>query len=163
MVELEVKGLKELEQKLQDLGTKAAERAVKRSLKAGAEVIQKAVEEAAPTKDETGGNLPEGALKSDIEVRIKRDNNNKLEAWVQPGKFTGYVARWVEYGHRLVRGGRSRLNKKTGKTLGPGKQIGEVKQHPFIRPAFEASAQEAIDKITSTLKSEISRAARRKK
>lgn len=56
----------------------------------------------------------------------------------------GHVANFVEYGHRMV-------------THRPGqRQVGQVAAHPFMRPAFDASADRAInafaDQVAVTLK-----------
>jgi hypothetical protein len=51
----------------------------------------------------------------------------------------GHLALWVEYGHRMV-------------THKPGrKQVGDVPAHPFMRPAFDASAEAAIDAFGEAL------------
>ncbi len=158
---IEIEGLAELQEKLNDLGTKAADADVRKALRAGAAIEQAAIVERAPVKVGNGGILPEGALKNDIVVKIKRTDDGGMTATVGPDKLTAHVARWVEYGHRIVRGGYSRVL-KSGKTRGPGKQIGEVPEHPFIRPAWEATRQEVTDTIVSTLASEIEKAAAKK-
>jgi hypothetical protein len=43
----------------------------------------------------------------------------------------GMVALWVEYGHRMVSHSK--------------KELGTVQPHPFMRPAFEAAADRAVD------------------
>lgn len=161
-INIEVTGLTELQSKLDELTTKAAERCIRKALKAGAAIEQAAIEERAPVKDTTGGMLPDGALKSDIVVKMRRDEQGTIIAVVGPDKLTAHVANWVEYGHRLVRGGRSKLiksGKNAGKTVGPGKAVGNVPAHPFIRPAYEATRQEVADAICSTLATEIEKSA----
>jgi HK97 gp10 family phage protein len=158
---IEIQGLAELQAKLNDLGTKAADAAMRKALKAGAVIEQAAITERAPIKDGTGGTLPDGALKNDIVIKIRRDDHGGMSATVGPDKFTAHVARWVEYGHRLVRGGVSRLL-ANGKTKGPGKEVDQVPEHPFIRPAWEASREAVTTAITTTLASEIEQAAARK-
>jgi HK97 gp10 family phage protein len=161
-ISIRVEGLSELQAKLEELSTKQADTAIRAALKAGAEVERVAISERAPIKDTTGGSLPDGALANDIVVKIKRSDQGFLYAVVGPDKYTAHVARWVEYGHRLVRGGRSRLL-KNGKTGGPGSQVGTVPEHPFIRPAFESTRQEVVDVMCQTLADEISLAAQRNK
>ncbi|MCU1251533.1 MAG: phage protein gp10 family [Edaphobacter sp.] len=158
---ISIEGLSDLQAKLDDLSTKAAERAIRAALRAGAAVEQAAIIERAPVKDGTGGMLPEGALKSDIVVKMTRDEQGTILAVVGPAKLTKHVARWVEYGHRNVRGGVSRLL-RNGKSKGPGSQIGDVPAHPFIRPAYEASRQAVADTICTTLATEIEAASKRK-
>lgn len=161
-ISVSVEGLSELQAKLDQLSTKQADTAIRNALKAGAEIERAAISERAPIKDTTGGILPDGALKNDIVVKIKRSQQGGLYAVVGPDSYTEFVAKMVEYGHRLVRGGRSRLL-ANGKTKGPGTQVGTVDAHPFIRPAFEATQQEVVDVMCQTLADEISLAAQRNK
>jgi HK97 gp10 family phage protein len=156
-ISIEVTGLKELQLKLDALTTKQANLCIRKALRAGGLIEKAAVEERAPVKDEPGGYLPAGALKADIIVHTTKDEQGAISAIVGPGKLTAHVARWVEYGHRMIRGGRSRLL-PNGKTRGPGKQIGFVDAHPFIRPAYEATRQEVISTICTTLTTELEKA-----
>jgi HK97 gp10 family phage protein len=159
-ISIDIEGLSDLQAKLDDLSTKAGERAIRAALRAGAAIEQAAIIERAPVKDGTGGVLPEGALKSDIVVKMSRDEQGTIIAIVGPAKLTKWIARLVEYGHRNVRGGVSRLVK--GKAKGPGSVIGNVAAHPFIRPAYEASRQAVADAICTTLATEIEAASKRK-
>ena len=70
------------------------------------------------------------------------------------GKLTRAVAGWVELGHRLVRGGYSKVL-KNGKVRGPGRQVGTVAAHPFVRPAYEASVDAANQAFAETFAAEI--------
>ena len=161
-ISISVEGLSELQAKLDQLSTKQADTAIRNALKAGAEIERAAISERAPIKDTTGGSLPDGALANDIVIRVKRSAAGFLYAVVGPDTYTAFVARMVEYGHRLVRGGRSRLL-ANGKTKGPGTQVGTVPAYPFIRPAFESTQQEVLDVMCQTLADEISLAAQRNK
>lgn len=160
-VNIDIEGLKEIQAQLDSLSKEAGERAIRKALRAGAEIEKAAIETAAPVKDTTGGMLPAGALKSDITVKMKRDDQGGLIAVVGPGKLTRWVASLVEYGHRLVTGGRSRVL-ANGKTKGPGTQVGTVPEHSFIRVAFESSQQEVADAICTTLAREIEKEAKKK-
>jgi HK97 gp10 family phage protein len=153
---VEFKGLAELEAKLEAMSTEQATRAVNRGLAAGGEVFREAVAEAAPIRPDlpSGTALPPGALKSDIVKRRTRDADGAPVEVVGPGKYTRHAAVWVEYGHRLVRGGYSRMTKNGG-FRGPGKEIGKVPAHPFIRPAFEASAEKATAAAIDTIVEEV--------
>lgn len=112
-------------------------------------------------KDGTGGMLPPGALKNDIVIRFLKDAAGAISAKVGPAKLTAHVARWVEYGHRIVRGGRNRI-KANGKQYGNGVANGEVPAHPFIRPAYEATRQQVITTICKTLATELEKASKTK-
>jgi HK97 gp10 family phage protein len=159
---IEIKGLAELQAKLEDLGTKAADRAWRKALRAGAEIEQAAIIERAPVKGELddghGGVLPPGAIKADIVIKMKRDDQGNPIAVVGPDEYTRRIAGFVEYGHRLVRGG---YNKElaNGKTRGPGKVVGQVDEHPFIRKAYEATREEVATAIAETLAAEIEKEA----
>jgi HK97 gp10 family phage protein len=161
-ISIDIEGLSDLQAKLDDLGTKAAERAIRAALKAGAAIEQAAIIERAPIKDGTGGMLPEGALKSDIVIKMSRDDQGTILAIVGPAKLTKFVARLVEYGHRNVRGGVSRLL-RNGKSKGPGSHIGDVPAHPFIRPAYEATRQEVANAICTTLAEAVTKEAAKSK
>lgn len=156
-----IEGLAALQQQLTDLGTKKAEKAVRKALRAGAEIERSALSEYAPVNATGGGSIPPGALKNDIVIQMKRDTDGSIYANVTPDKYTAWVGRLVEYGHREVTGGRSK-KLANGKTRGPGKQIGEVPEHPWVRPAFEATQSEVASAITSTLLSEIEKEAAKK-
>jgi HK97 gp10 family phage protein len=157
-LDIRIDGLADLKATFESLATKDANRCVLAALKAGAAIEQAAITERAPVKDTTGGLLPDGALKSDIEVKVHRPSNGTPYITVAPGKYTSAVARWVEYGHRIVRGGYLRVL-KNGKTRGTGTQVGEVAEHPFIRPAYEESRETVASAISSTLITEIQKAA----
>jgi len=154
----EIEGLADLKATFESLATKEADRCVLKALKAGAVIEQAAITERAPIKDTTGGLLPDGALKSDIVITTRRDSQGKPYVTVAPGKYTRHVAQWVEYGHRLIRGGYSKLL-KSGKTRGPGTQLGTVEEHPFIRPGYEESREAVAAAISTTLIEEIRKSA----
>jgi HK97 gp10 family phage protein len=162
-ISISVSGLSELQAKLDDLSTKQADACIRKALRAGAEIEQAAISERAPIKDSTGGTLPDGALKNDIVIKMTRDEQGNRMAVVGPDKYTAHVARWVEYGHRAVTGGYN-TKLANGKTRGPGKVAAEdVPEHPFIRPAFEATEQAVATAMSTTLAEEIEKAAQRNK
>jgi hypothetical protein len=148
-----------LEQKLADLKDKKVQQIMRRSIREGAKVFQAAVSEAAPERVEphTGGDsLPPGALKSDVVISPIR--GEKIGYQVRFGRLTARVAADVDAGHRLVRGGKSRLNTKTGVARGAGKEIGSVPPHPFFRQAFETTAPEAEKAIEQQIKDQVDKA-----
>lgn len=125
----------------------------RKALRKGAQVTRAAIAERAPVRPDlpSGTALPMGALASDIIVRSYTDADGKEVASVQPGEYTDHVAGFVEFGHRMVRGGYSRVDKKTGKTKGHGKEVGQVPAHPFFRPGAEASEDAAAEAIVESL------------
>jgi HK97 gp10 family phage protein len=160
-VNIDIAGLTDVKAMLEDLGTQAGERAIRKALRAGAAIEKAAIEERAPIKIGKGGILPEGALANDITVTLTRRDQGNVAAIVQPGKLTRHVAEWVEYGHRQVTGGHSK-KLANGNTRGPGVEVGQVDAHPFIRPAYEATAEEVATTIATVLTDEVTKAANRK-
>lgn len=147
-MELDFGGFDGLIGALDELAGPVAEEAMSEGVKAGAAVIAEAMREAAPVLDHRRAKstaLPPGALKDDIRVSsIRKDKDGYVEAEIGPGRRTQHVALWVEYGHREVRGGESKAL-GDGKTRGPGREIGRVPEHPFLRPAFEESEGKALE------------------
>jgi hypothetical protein len=147
-----IEGLSDLEERLKDLKAGTARRMVKDGCMSGGHVLAAAIAARAPVRPElpSGTAIPPGALRRDIEVYFGRNSEGKPAAIVVPGHYTAHVARWLEYGHRMVKGGYNRLVGTGGQTRGPGHQLkletpnGDVKAHPFIRPGFEAARGAAV-------------------
>lgn len=122
--------------------------AVRGGLRAAAKVYAEAERESAPVLDRKTANstaLEPGSLKEDIEVQpVKVDADGVASVVVGPGKRTRHVAGWVEYGHRLVKGGQSKVL-PDGHLRGPGHEIGSVQPHAWLRPAYERSVNAGID------------------
>lgn len=151
-------GLNELIANLESAG-KEATPIVRKGLRAGAEVFQAAIVERAPERPNlpSGTALPVGALKTDIVIHRGVEDGNEAMI-VGPDKLTRHVADWVEYGHRLVRGGTSKETAKgSGKYRGRGKHVGDVHPWPFIRPAFEVSAGRAETACTEIIAKEVTK------
>ena len=118
---------------------------------AGAEVLQEAMMRMAPEQIPAemaphSDALKPGWLRADI--RIVRLRTGSKRGWlIGSGVTTAYVTRWLEYGHRMVRGGAwftSWKRKTRGKgKLAKGTQF--VPAHPFIRPAWDSSISGAIE------------------
>lgn len=166
---MKIYGLDELDDFLRTSPAELANGPVRKALKAGGAVIQAAIVERAPVllEPESPGSdaLPPGAIKSDIIVKITVAQGGGT-AIIEPGKFTLHVARWVEYGHRMVRGGYSRVIGKgpnAGKLRGPGKELERpVPPYPFIRPAVEASIEKARTLMNDVFGKEMMKIANRK-
>ena len=156
---IKLEGFKDLEAKLVELGGKAATNIARDGLRAGGEVIQAAVRELAPTRPDlpSGTALPPGALARDIELHIGEEDGRPA-AIIYPGSETAWAAKFVEYGHRMIRGGYSKVVGTKGRHRGPGKEIGNVPAHPFIRPGFEISAAEAIERARQVIAEGIEKA-----
>lgn len=146
-------GLKELDQKLNALKGKTANRLIHDAVMEGGKVLQAEVRLHAPVRatGQHGNALPPGALKADIELAFGIVDRLP-SAIVKPGKYTKHVARWLEYGHRIVRGGYSKVM-PNGRVRGPGRAMSHaVQPYPFIRPAFETARTPATLAAVESLK-----------
>lgn len=133
-VTFEIKGLQELQTKLEGLEAKVARKGIRQALRAGANVIRTAMAANAP-KD--SGFLEEHI---DIKTRLKSDYlagsafigpNGKIVYPRKPGwpsRTAALVARWLEFG-------TSRMSKK-----------------PFMTQAFDTRKEEALEAITEKLR-----------
>lgn len=153
-MELELTGMQELLAKLEASRVRMAGPEMTIALKEGAKVIQQAMTERAPVLDHrTPGStaLEPGALQKGIKVRMHVGPAG-AEALIGPTGEVAHVARFVEYGHRMVHGGQSKVVDAAGHTRGSGTAGEDVPPHPFLRPAFEASVAEAGEVMALSLK-----------
>ncbi len=167
---MKITGLDELDDFLRTSPAEWADGPVRKALTAGGKILQAAITEAAPTlKTPNSPNsdaLPPGALKSDIELKVYVAKGGGT-AVIQPGSFTLHVARWVEYGHHMVKGGYLRFT-GAGKAAkikrGRGKWLSqhEVPPHSFIRLAADATMEEATRVMLATFGTEMIKVANRK-
>lgn len=159
---MKIEGLQEIDQKLSALAGPVARQLIYEAVMDGGKVLQNEVRLQAPSRPELprGTAIPPGALKSDIELHFGFNDQGLPSAIIKPGKYTAHVARWLEYGHRLVRGGYSKVT-ASGRTRGRGKEIAVVRPYPFIRPAFEAARMTAVDATIESLQKNLPDAIRK--
>lgn len=142
---LEITGLGEMRAKFSELQEIVREDATRAAVRAAGRVIQVEMERRAPRLDAKTAKstaLDPGALQSGIDMSVRKSTDGYIEASVGPSDHISHVAHWVEYGHRLVKGGYNSL--KRGRFQGQGRMVGEVEQHQFLRPAVDASRQDAL-------------------
>ena len=155
----EVIGLRELTAKLDKLSLEVRRKISRRALRAFTKPALAAERALCPvnTDGTPGGNsLKPGELRADLRARVRVDgNNDRVIAIVGPSRKTMHVARWVERGHNQVSGGRKVVSKKSGGS--PGKVIGHVPAHPFIRPAFDESLQQCMANLKVALEKGVKR------
>ena len=134
---------------IEKLRAKMAKDGQRRAVLAGARVIGAAMVEHIPelaAKNMGSDSLEPGELKASVKVRTKTQDGQVIGLAGPSGKDGKYgkVAFNVEYGHRMVTGGESKLG-PDGKFRGNGKvSEKDVPPHPCLRPAFEESAEEAL-------------------
>lgn len=153
----------DLTKRIEAIRVKMRDQAERRALRAGAEVIRDAMEVATPVqaaRNLGSDSLETGELKENICVSIRTEDGQPY-ALIGPmgkGGRIGKAAHLVEYGHRMVTGGKSRLN-AAGQFVGGGTVVGDVPAHPFLRPAFESSAAPAVAEVAAVYGEELRKAA----
>ena len=129
-------------------------KALRKSLRAMGKVVEAAIIERAPEQSDTPhGSLAKGELKGNIgtRVHIAQDENSATEhdsVVIGPGRKTAYIAEFVETGH--ANRPRSKPSNKP--------RTDRVEAHPFVRPAFDATKEEAIAVFEQTMADEIRKA-----
>jgi hypothetical protein len=139
---------------MQRLGQTVANEIGIKAMRAGGEVMQEALREAAPERPDlpSGTALPVGELANDIQLSVIKDSNGTIVARIGPGKKSRHVAVWVEYGHEMS-------HRQSEKRLIGGKFQGKfVPAHPWIRPTFETTIDEAVAVAGYRMQEEIAKA-----
>jgi hypothetical protein len=140
---IKITGLAEVQQTLRNMPRTLAAQAFFDALRAGVEPIMREV--AARTPEASEGEHKEDqthlidALMCEIEIDSQGRGGHAAVGFGREGR----KALWVEYGHNLV-------GHEPGKKL-----IGSVAPHPFMRPAADASADEAIAAVARVLESKV--------
>ena len=138
--------------KLEQLAAQVTKEGKRRALRAGGNVIKHAMQDRAPilkVKQPGSNSLEPGALRNGMRVLLDSQGADEY-AMIGPRANVEHVARWQEFGHRVVTGGYSALL-KNGKTRGPGRKIKNVPPRPFLRPAYEESVGAAMEAVRESL------------
>ena len=137
---LEVEGLEDACKLLDQVPKIVAARGYVNGLSAAGDVMEAALWPRTPVDTIAAMNKAhggKGALVTRIVKDVELDANGRggqVEVGFGP---LGHIALWVEYGHNQVTGGR--MGKQGSKV------VGFTPAHPFMRPAFEASKDQAVD------------------
>lgn len=155
----EMQGLKEEIARMNTLREQVSGPIAKKAVRAAGIVVRDAMIERTPVnieKNAGSNSLEPGAVKADIKVRFPaQEQVLETTALIGPGAKTAHVARWVEYGHRDVHGGQSKVG-ADGKVRGHGvANIEDVPAHPFLRPAYEASIDAGHEAEAEVLQQEL--------
>jgi HK97 gp10 family phage protein len=121
MVDIEIKGLDEIEKRLKQLPQKVAKKVVRKAVREGAKPILKAAQSKVPVKT--------GALKKSLKVRAMKAKLAKGGAGVHVGVSDQWFKGDLFYGGMVEFGTKNM----------PAK--------PFIRPAYDEKKNEAV-KVT---------------
>lgn len=151
-VTVHVDGLKELEEALLSEAPKKVRAAVRPALRECGEWMKDLIAQAAPMNDEAWAH-ERGFLRANIISRVTISaKNDEATVSVGPNQNAFYGA-FVELGHRMVRGGYSRQTLFGSR--GPGREVGMVAPHPFMRTTFEANEQAWLDMLTEKLRENV--------
>ena len=144
-----ITGLRETLDMLENLPKNIVLGGFSKALHAAGSIMEAEVEKRTPIRLEIdGGDLvvSGGALKSDVYHEVTLDSNYRGGVAIVSFRKYSHIANWVEYGHRMIghKPGKRQLS-------GPRTPDGMVRPNPFIRPAFEASKDRAIDAFARSI------------
>lgn len=145
---IEAIGIEDVQRMLRDGPKTLVATGFVRALSAGGNVIAGVLEAKTPVKEEdVGGLLDKGELRESVMVAVTLDPQFRGgSAEIGFGKI-GFVAYWLEYGHRILPHNPATRNSK--EYLNTVK--GFVKANPFMRDAADASADAAIEAFAASL------------
>jgi HK97 gp10 family phage protein len=138
-----VTGLREVQRMLTEAPRLVVSNAYLKALGAAADVLEAALYSAAPERDEGSRDENIVHLKDAIVREIQLDSRFRGGTLDVGFGKEGFRALWVEYGHRMLT-----HDKRPTK-------LGMVPPHPFMRPAFEACADQCIEAFALTLEREL--------
>jgi HK97 gp10 family phage protein len=138
-IKIELAGLQGVEEALAQAGPKLAKRAVRKALKAGGEIFVEAAKQRAPVAQRGTPQRRPGELRDSITMTTK----------LSPREESGTVHVGAEY--------KKSEGEQSPGVYGRFVEFGSVhnQPHPFLRPAFDASVQEAQDAMTNVLRDEV--------
>jgi HK97 gp10 family phage protein len=165
--DIEVKGLKELDDLMKQLPAKIYNRVLKGGMRAG----QKVLADAAKSYLRQNGSVDSGELEKSIRIRFNRKSERfgYARAYVMAGNKEAYYAHMIEYGTgsyyagtgtKSVRAPYEIRPKGEGSLLIAGINRNVVthpgiKPKPFMRPAVDNYADSAIDAVFNYLQKRI--------
>lgn len=139
-----VEGLKEVENALLNLAPKKVRSIMRPALAAVGSWMAGRIATAAP-RSPTDKPHPSGELQSTVTWQVRISGREDTAQVVVGYSDDQFYAWFVEFGHRIVRGGYSRVD-RNGRTRGPGTDTGEkVPAHPFVRPTFDSAGAEWVE------------------
>lgn len=129
-VNVKIDGLKEIDAKLKELGTRF-NREMQPALEEAGKLVAGEAKRLAPEDS--------GVLKESIDIQRTTIKKNEVSVDVGPGKKAFYSL-WVEYGHN-IRDGRGKK----------AKVVGKAQPRPYLRPAYDTKKEEAKQIIRDRL------------
>ena len=148
-IKVEIEGLKELQAALLELPKKTAKNALRSAVNAGASVIRKDARKRAPvyTGPVSAGHPPPGTLKRSVIQKYIRELSNDFQT-------TFYVT--VRKGKKYrEQGKKGNLSQDAFYAYFVEYGTAKMTAKPFLRPAFEATKDEALQAMMAKLKERI--------
>lgn len=169
MADLKVQGLDDMRRRMEGLADRLVANAIKSGLRQGANIVK--AQAKANFSAGVGPGVLSGALKASIRVTPRRGTPTRVVASVVAGELTkaqtkkfgadsAYYAMWVEKGHINRKLGQALRGSKSSVKAARGKSTNNTPAHPFMRPAIDAKAQEAIDVMIRVIGEKLPEAAR---
>lgn len=161
---LDLVGGAELDRLLQTLAPKLEKNIMRSALVAGARVIMREAKARAPVGQPSNVNAAQyggypGALRDSVRVTSGFNKRGYAYASVKAGGRTKkgadvFYAHIVEYGARrhVIRAKAKKVLEISGKFAGGAVDHPGVRPHPFMRPAVDLKAQEAVSVVQAKVR-----------
>jgi HK97 gp10 family phage protein len=165
--DVHVTGLSELNKFLEDLPVKIERNILRSALRQGANVILAAARSGVPVGPTSSENAKiyggyAGALRDSLHVSTRSNGGTVIGRVVAGGKMKSgadvYYAHFIEYGTRPHR--IENLNKKAiafGGQIFKSVEHPGAPPHPFLRPALDARAQDAVVAFGNQIKARLTK------
>lgn len=164
MSDIKVTGLSELQKLLDDLPGNIEKNVVRGGIRAAAKVVLEEAKRLAPVG---GSNLPKGESPGDLRDSIRISMKVKkglVTASINAGSNKAYYAHMVEFGTA-----QHFIKPKNRKSLFIAGLMKEIVDHPgakakpFMRPAIDSKAEEAINAMADYMRDRIAKEANKLK
>lgn len=160
MAEIRIEGLEELRARMAGVSDRLVKNVLRSGLRKGANVVRSQAR--ANFNGAVGPNELTGALRASIRVTQRRGTPTRVVFNVVAGSLTAaqkkrfgadaaYYALWVEKGHINRKAGQALRGSKAGVLAARAASTNNTPAHPFMRPAIEAKAREAIDIVVQDI------------
>lgn len=154
MAELQMRGQADLRMRMSRVSDRLLKNVLRAGLRKGANVVRAQARANFNTAD--GPDEITGALKASIRVTPRRGTPTRVVFSVVAGDLTAaqtkkfgvkaaFYALWVEKGHINRKAGQALRGSKATLKATRAASTNNTPAHPFMQPAIEAKAQEALD------------------
>jgi HK97 gp10 family phage protein len=160
MAEIKIDGLAELRMRMEGVSDRLVKNVLRSGMRQGANVVRNQAR--ANFNTAAGPDEITGALKASIRVTQRRGTPTRVVFNVVAGDLTGaqqrkfgansaFYALWVEKGHINRKAGQALRGSKATLKAARAASTNNTPAYPFMQPAIETKAQEAIDVIVAAV------------